>query len=173
MVELVEHVRRAVTQMDGAGPEDRPTYFEIVTAVALLRFARAEVDLAVLEVGLGGRLDSTNVCNPLVTAITSISFDHMEQLGDSVEAIAREKAGIIKSGVPVVNGETDPAAVRVIREMAQSAAAPVFQRGIDFDFTRHEAELNENDWPIESFDYHRSGSETRERLSLRCPAPIR
>ena len=77
---------------------NRPTYFEIITALALLRFAEHRVDAAVLEVGLGGRLDSTNVCQPLVSVITSISFDHTQQLGNTLAAIAAEKAGIIKPG---------------------------------------------------------------------------
>ena len=73
-----------------------------------LHFVERQVDAAVLEVGLGGRLDSTNVCLPAVSVITSISFDHMKQLGNTLAAIAREKAGIIKPGVPVVCGVTDP-----------------------------------------------------------------
>ena len=86
------------------GSEQGPTYFEIVTALALLHFARRQVDVAVLEVGLGGRLDSTNICQPLVSVITSISFDHTRQLGNTLAAIAGEKAGIIKPGATVVSG---------------------------------------------------------------------
>ncbi len=85
-------------------PSDGPTYFEITTAMALVHFVEHQVDAAVLEVGLGGRLDSTNVCLPVVSVITSISFDHMRQLGNTLASIAREKAGIIKPGVPVVCG---------------------------------------------------------------------
>ena len=81
-----------------------PTYFEVTTAVAMLYFARRKVDLAVLEVGMGGRLDSTNVCRPAVTVITSVSLDHTRELGDTLSQIAKEKAGIIKQGVPVVSG---------------------------------------------------------------------
>src|SRR4029077_12702648 len=77
---------------------NRPTYFEIVTALAILSFVDSGVDAAVLEVGLGGRLDSTNVCKPRVSVITSISFDHTQQLGNTLAAIAGEKAGIIKPG---------------------------------------------------------------------------
>ena len=84
-----------------------PTYFEVTTAMALVQFARRRVDAAVIEVGLGGRLDSTNVCQPVVSVITSISFDHMKQLGNTLASIAGEKAGIIKPGVPVVSGVTD------------------------------------------------------------------
>ena len=78
------------------GASSRPTYFEILTAMALLHFAARGAQAAVLEVGMGGRLDSTNVCQPLVSVITSISFDHTQQLGNTLAAIAGEKAGIIK-----------------------------------------------------------------------------
>ena len=102
LVELIERVWPAVSAMDrcadqGDGP-GRPTYFEITTAMALVQFARRAVDAAVLEVGMGGRLDSTNVCPTIASVITSISFDHTKQLGNTLESIAREKAGIIKPG---------------------------------------------------------------------------
>ena len=80
--------------------------------MALAHFAARSADAAVLEVGLGGRLDSTNVCQPRVAVITSISFDHVQQLGATLEAIASEKAGIIKPGVPVVSGVTGPGRAR-------------------------------------------------------------
>jgi dihydrofolate synthase / folylpolyglutamate synthase len=104
------------------------TYFEAATALAFCAFAEAGVDVAVLEVGLGGRLDATNLCRPLATAITTISLDHTDLLGDSVAAIAREKAGIAKAGVPLYLGdlgEGGRAAEVVIREVAAAAGAPV------------------------------------------------
>ena len=106
---LLARCGRSVAAMDATCPADahesnRPTYFEIITALALLRFADQRVDAAVLEVGMGGRLDSTNVCRPLVSVITSISFDHTQQLGKTLAAIAGEKAGIIKPRTPVVSG---------------------------------------------------------------------
>ena len=116
LIELVERI--AAVLADGRRcrgdrqTRTRPTYFEIVTALALLQFAEQRVDAAVLEVGLGGRLDSTNVCQPLVSVITSISFDHTQQLGNTLAAIAGEKAGIIKPGVPVVSGVIDRRAAR-------------------------------------------------------------
>src|SRR5206468_3553795 len=82
------------------------TFFEIATALGFLHFVRRRVDVAVLEVGLGGRFDSTNVCRPLVSVITSISLDHTQQLGTRLASIAREKAGIIKPGTPTVSGVT-------------------------------------------------------------------
>jgi dihydrofolate synthase/folylpolyglutamate synthase len=110
-----------------------PTFFEITTAMAMLHFARQRVDAAVLEVGLGGRLDSTNVCRPAVCGITSISFDHMKQLGNTLGAIAREKAGIIKPGVPVVSGVVADEPRQVISAVAAACGAPLVQRGRDFD----------------------------------------
>jgi dihydrofolate synthase / folylpolyglutamate synthase len=111
-----------------------PTYFEIITAAALCHFARRRVDAAVLEVGLGGRLDSTNVCTPAVSIITSISFDHTKQLGDTLAAIAAEKAGIIKPGVPVVSGVTGEEPRAVVREIARQNGCRLVELGEDFDF---------------------------------------
>src|SRR4029450_6151885 len=96
-----------------------PTFFEVGTAVGFLHFLRQGVDIAVIEVGLGGRFDSTNVITPLVSVITSISLDHTQFLGDTVEQIAFEKAGIIKPGVPVVSGVTEPGPREVIERVAE------------------------------------------------------
>jgi dihydrofolate synthase/folylpolyglutamate synthase len=103
----------------------QPTFFEVTTAVAFEWFRRAAVELAVIEVGLGGRLDATNVINPEVTAITSIAYDHQRYLGNDLASIAREKAGIIKRGVPIVVGEVDAQAFSVIDEVARSNQAPL------------------------------------------------
>jgi len=108
------------------------TWFEVLTCVAFLHFLRAKVDIAVLETGLGGRLDATNVCRPLLTVITSISLDHMAVLGDTITKIAGEKAGIIKRGIPVVSGATHPSARRVIRAAAMRHRAPLLELGRDF-----------------------------------------
>jgi dihydrofolate synthase/folylpolyglutamate synthase len=128
-------VAPAVDRLD-ARARDRggrgPTWFEAVTAIAMLAFARGEVDIAVLETGLGGRLDATNVSHPLVSVITSISLDHMRQLGRTVTAIAGEKAGIIKRGCPVVSGATSPHAARVIAATAARRHARLFRLGHDF-----------------------------------------
>ena len=119
---------------DEATSDAGPTYFEITTAIALLHFVERHVDAAVLEVGLGGRLDSTNVCLPVVSVITSISFDHMRQLGNTLASIAREKAGIIKPGVPVVCGVIDPEPQAVIAQIAREHGCRLIQLGRDFDF---------------------------------------
>ena len=110
------------------------TYFELTTLFAFEYFARKKVDVAILEVGLGGRLDATNVCLPTVTILTNISFDHVEQLGPTLEAIAGEKAGIIKSGIPVVAGLESEAAQRVIQREAEAVGAPCFFLGEHFSF---------------------------------------
>jgi dihydrofolate synthase/folylpolyglutamate synthase len=108
------------------------TFFEITTAAAMLFFSQESVDFAVLEVGLGGRLDSTNVCEPVACVITNISLDHTKQLGKTIDKIAREKAGIIKPNVPVVNGSLEPDAVRAIEEIASERSARLYQMGDDF-----------------------------------------
>ena len=107
---------------------DRPlTTFEFLTCCAFRYFADQKVDIAVIEVGLGGKLDATNVINPLVTIITSISLDHQRYLGNSLRQIAREKAGIIKEHVPVISGVTCEAAARVIHKQAKDVGAPLME----------------------------------------------
>jgi dihydrofolate synthase/folylpolyglutamate synthase len=102
-----------------------PSFFEITTALAFHYFAQEQVDIAVIEVGMGGRLDSTNIVQPVVTAITSISLDHTQFLGDTLELIAKEKAGIIKENIPVVLGEIPFGARQEIIEIAQLKNAPL------------------------------------------------
>lgn len=118
-------LRRLAARID-ALPEARPaSYFEVTTALAFALFAARGVDWAVVETGLGGRLDSTNVLRPRATCVTSIGLDHATFLGDSVEAIAREKAGIFKRGVPAVLGERDPSVRGVLAGVAGAVGAPV------------------------------------------------
>jgi dihydrofolate synthase/folylpolyglutamate synthase len=133
-VALAARLQDAAERLDSV--DGGPTFFEITTAIAFLHFAESQVDAAVLEVGLGGRLDSTNVCRPEVSIITSISFDHMKQLGNTLAAIAGEKAGIIKPGVPVVSGVVNAEPRQVIASKAREAGARLYQRGVDFDFAR-------------------------------------
>ncbi|MGQ0504442.1 MAG: bifunctional folylpolyglutamate synthase/dihydrofolate synthase [Myxococcaceae bacterium] len=115
-----------VLQRDSSAAE--LTYFEFITLVAFWHFAQERVDALVLEVGLGGRLDATNAATPVVTAITPISFDHMEYLGNTLEAIAGEKAGIFKPGVPAVTSRQPPEALRALREKG-----PLRLEGEDFE----------------------------------------
>jgi dihydrofolate synthase/folylpolyglutamate synthase len=107
------------------------TFFEATTALAFLCFAEADVDLAVVEVGLGGRLDSTNVVDPLATAVTNVARDHVEYLGESLEEIAWEKAGIFKPGVPAVIGETASGPREVLRRRAAEVGAPLTEVDAD------------------------------------------
>ncbi len=107
-------------------PEDHPSFFEFMTAMAFLQFERKGCDLSLIEVGMGGRLDATNVVVPEIAVITSISLDHCEMLGDTIEKIAAEKGGIIKPGRPVVLGNLPDAAERVIRGLAGDAGAPLY-----------------------------------------------
>lgn len=121
---LMEPVADAVEQLRGQGI--RPTEFEIGTALAFLFFAREKVDIAVIEVGLGGRLDPTNVIHPLVSVIAAIGLDHTKVLGSTLEAIAGEKAGIIKQGVPVVLSAQNKASVRrVVEDRCLELGAPL------------------------------------------------
>ena len=122
--------------------EDKITYFEFTTALGLLWFEQSGVDLVLLETGLGGRLDATNIVTPLVSVITSISMDHELYLGDSLVAVAGEKAGIIKEEIPVVSGATDPEAAAVIRQVCEEKNAPLYELCQDFDCV----ENDDNTW---------------------------
>ena len=120
IVRYTAELKDAALRASGGDPELHPTFFEFMTAMALLHFAREDVDAAVIEVGLGGRLDSTNIVTPAVSVITSIGLDHCEQLGDTLAKVAGEKAGIIKHGVPVVLGRIQPEAEAPILEAAKA-----------------------------------------------------
>jgi dihydrofolate synthase/folylpolyglutamate synthase len=122
---LRDAVGRVQAGVESLTIDPPPTFFECTTAAAFELFRRAAIDIAVLEVGLGGRLDATNVVAPIATAITSIDFDHQAQLGNSLESIAREKAGIIKPRVPVVCGPLPAEAERVVRETCVERGAPL------------------------------------------------
>ncbi|HUW79812.1 MAG TPA: folylpolyglutamate synthase/dihydrofolate synthase family protein [Acidocella sp.] len=127
-----EALAQVLDEIEAVNEGNQITVFEAITAAAFLLFARVDADLCVVEVGLGGRLDATNVVAPAACAITSISMDHQDFLGDTLEVIAAEKAGIIKSGVPVVVGEQAiPAMARILGEASQ-VGAPVLLRGRDW-----------------------------------------
>jgi dihydrofolate synthase/folylpolyglutamate synthase len=172
--DLIERVRPVVAELDEHAAAEipsshGPTYFEVVTAMALVYFADRRVDWAVLEVGLGGRLDSTNVCLPAVSVITSISFDHMRQLGNTLSAIAAEKAGIIKPGVPVISGVTNPEARDVIRSIATERGCKLRERGVDFDAAA--APGSNGDARASAIDFRQCGA--RDRLELAgVPLPL-
>lgn len=117
------------------------TFFEATTAMALLAFRRGQVEIGVLETGLGGRLDATNIIQPILTLVTPVSYDHQEHLGSDLAAIAAEKAGIIKPGVPVVIGRQPAAAAAVLLERAAQLSAPVCLAGRDYRHSGTQADL--------------------------------
>ena len=123
MAHLVAAVKPVVEQADADEGLFPPSFFEVYTAMAFSYFAEQNVDLAIFEVGLGGRLDATNIIKPLVCAITTLGLDHTNVLGETIEEIAREKAGIIKPGVPVVVAQNPPEALDVIRRQATEQGA--------------------------------------------------
>lgn len=139
--EVFDQIQPAIDSLDdefAARDERGLTFFEIITATGFQHFANQKVDVVVLEVGLGGRLDSTNVCQPAVSIITNISLDHVKQLGGTITKIATEKAGIIKPGVPVVSGALHPEAIEVIKDVAADRGAHLFQLERDLHVTRNE-----------------------------------
>ncbi len=140
--------------------ERQITYFEFTTALALLWFAAESVDIAILEVGLGGRLDATNVITPFVSVITNVSMDHEAHLGNTLTQVASEKAGIIKSGVPVVSGVAYDESFDVVSEICLERGAPLYLLGRDFHVKRHDDR---------SWDYE--GVSGKKRQSL--PPPMK
>jgi dihydrofolate synthase/folylpolyglutamate synthase len=128
---------RRVAEAEGklSDEEGEPTFFELMTAMGFVYFAEQAVDVAVVEVGLGGRLDSTNVIVPEVCAITSLSLDHTQILGSTVEKIAKEKAGIFKPGVPVVSAMQKPSVLEVLRREAEHVGAPLRSLGEEIEFS--------------------------------------
>ncbi len=133
VVDLAKRVRAAcrLPRVEGLC-EMNPTFFEVTTAMAFTYFAEEGVDIAVVEVGMGGRLDSTNVIRPLVSVITNIDLEHTEFLGGTLEQIAREKAGIVKHGVPLVTGVVQQEAINVIESAAALQQARILRLGKDF-----------------------------------------
>jgi dihydrofolate synthase / folylpolyglutamate synthase len=130
VVELAEEVRRRTEAANVP-----LTFFEFVTVMAFVHFARRHVEVAVVEVGLGGRLDATNVVTPMVSVITTISKDHEAYLGPDERSIAREKGGIIKLAIPVICGKISPQVAELLRAMAGEHRAPVYFLGTDFGFS--------------------------------------
>lgn len=141
-VDVAAHVAEAVAALEREGDGLAATYFEAATAMAWEFFARRGVQLAVLEVGLGGRLDATNVCRPQVVAITNVSRDHTALLGETPAEIAFEKAGVVKPGVPVISGVSDREAATVVRRICHDQAAPLTEIEDRYNVARHEAEAS-------------------------------
>ena len=148
-----------------------PSFFEMTMGMAFEHFAREKVDVAVVEVGMGGRLDSTNIISPDLTIITNIGLDHTMFLGDTLEAIAREKAGIIKTGVPVVVGRYQAETADVFREKAREVNAPLMFAGEVFDLVESAVQANEqlitvvSDRVTETFALPLTGAAQQENLT--------
>jgi dihydrofolate synthase/folylpolyglutamate synthase len=127
--------KMAKTHSTSSGQADPPTFFEIFTTMAFLYFVDKKVDIAVVETGLGGRLDSTNVLEPAVVGITSISIDHQNLLGKTIDCIAKEKAGVIKKGIPIITVPQEASAMKEIKKQALAVKAPLSVTGKDIDFS--------------------------------------
>jgi len=133
--EMLGLLNRIYAPVEKISKSEKVTFFEIMTALAFMHFVDSDVDIAVIETGMGGRLDSTNVIRPEVVGITSLSIDHQYQLGETIGSIAKEKAGVFKRGVPVVTVEQDPDAMRVLKSCASAVRAPFSVTGDDIDFS--------------------------------------
>jgi len=128
-------VFREIAEVEPSIKQGPATFFEILTAAAFKYFADQAVDIAILETGLGGRLDAVSVVNPMICGITRIGLDHTHLLGEEIEQIAREKAGIIKPGTPVFSVDQDPKAAKVLSEVAEELQSPIAYTGKDVDFS--------------------------------------
>lgn len=168
IVAFVNELRPVAEKAAAFAADEHATFFEFMTAMAFLHFQRRQVDVAVIEVGMGGRLDATNVVTPEVSVITSIGLDHCAELGDTVELIAREKAGIIKPGKPVVIGRMPDGAERVIREVAAAQGSPVHS-------VREVFGENIADYPATNLegDYQRWNAATASLAARLLPAGLR
>ncbi len=158
-------LRPVAERVSAHQPDDHPSFFEFMTAMAFLQFARRGCDIGIVEVGMGGRLDATNVITPEVSVITSISMDHCEFLGDSLGQIAGEKAGIIKPGRPVVIGRMPAEAEQVIRAKARAENAPVISVADVFG-----AELDRYPHTNLEGDYQRWNAATATLVARTLPA---
>jgi len=133
--EMLGLMNRVHAPVEKVSKTDTLTFFEIMTALAFLYFLDKAIDIGVIETGMGGRLDSTNVIEPKVIGITSLSIDHIQQLGNTIDRIAKEKAGVFKPGVPIVTVQQEPAAMQVLKSHANAVKAPLSVTGQDIDFS--------------------------------------
>ncbi len=155
-----KYVKAFVAQNSPLFEDIQPSFFEMTVAMAFDYFATEGVDIAVIEVGLGGRLDSTNIISPLVSVITNISFDHTDMLGNTLPLIANEKAGIIKPHTPVVIGEEQAETTPVFLEKAAECAAPIYFASQNFD-----VQLVENDLEFSFFEVKHKDVDQKENIS--------
>ena len=159
LAELVEEIRPVLEKATNRPEFGSPTEFEVGTALAFRYFAEENVDIALIEVGLGGRLDATNILKPVVVGLTHIDLDHQEYLGDDLASIAWEKAGIIKRGTPIICAESDMEVEKVIRQRAQHQKAPLFRIGQEINYRL----IN---WGIEGTDVELGWEEAPEQYRL-------
>ena len=177
MARITDQIRPVVDKIKDLGePSLLPTTYELATAIAFLFFKEREVDIAVLEVGLGGRLDAVNVARPAVSVITPISLDHTQVLGDTIAAIAEEKAGIIKSETPVVVAPQSDEAMEVIRRvaLARRAALQVVGNSV-YVSTHHLPEVvsDEAGLPIyQAFSLAYEGTDDQPGGKVRVKLPL-
>jgi len=160
LIELVEEIKPAVAKIP------KLTTFEITTALGFLAYARNNVNAAVIEVGLGGRLDATNIVMPKVSVITSLSYDHMAVLGDTLTKIAGEKAGIIKEGVPVVSAPQKEEALEVVERVAKLRGCEFTLVGRDVKFERLNSSLDGQSFHLSSFLFHGQQSQFDASIPL-------
>lgn len=132
-VQLVERLRPLITELQALTPQNTPTFFDVLTAMALLLFREMGVDVSIVETGLGGRLDSTNIVQPAVSCITALELEHTDKLGASLTQIANEKAGIIKPDTPVVVGELPPEGLAVIEARGRARGSKLIRLGKEFE----------------------------------------
>ncbi|RKY30576.1 MAG: bifunctional folylpolyglutamate synthase/dihydrofolate synthase, partial [Candidatus Omnitrophota bacterium] len=142
VVTIVEKFKPYLESLRYSPQWGKLTFFEVYTALALYFFCQQNLDFTILEVGLGGRLDATNVVTPLVSVITHIGYDHTQKLGKRLKDIAYEKAGIIKEGIPVVSSWQRPAVLEVIKNRAKALNAPLYILGKEFNFSRARVKSN-------------------------------
>lgn len=166
LVDLVDEIKPYVAAIP------RLTTFEITTALAFLYFARKEVDIAVIEVGLGGRLDATNVLTPIVSVITALYLEHTYVLGDTLPEIAAEKAGIIKPGVPVVLAPQRESTGEVVAEIAARQDSPLTLLGVDYQYKRVEASLDGQIFTIENTGGAQLANQEKLNIHLLGPHQI-
>ncbi|MFK7779241.1 MAG: folylpolyglutamate synthase/dihydrofolate synthase family protein, partial [Gimesia sp.] len=166
LIKLVAELSQAVELMDHDPGKMSPTFFELTTALAWMHFKQRQVDFAVMEVGLGGRLDSTNICEPLATLVTNISYDHTALLGNTIEQITGEKAGIIKSGIPVFSAVTQPEAITVLEKVCDEKQALLYL--LNRDFFWKSVNKTENKAPQSSIG-STQGQFTQQAIQVKTP----
>ncbi|MFG6118985.1 bifunctional folylpolyglutamate synthase/dihydrofolate synthase [Thalassobacillus sp. B23F22_16] len=158
-VHLVETIKPLAEEL-GVTPLGEPTEFEVITAMAIVYFQKAQLDFVIMETGLGGRFDSTNIIQPVVAAITNVGLDHMNILGNSYEKIATEKAGIIKKHVPAVTAVENDAAIHVIEERARMMETELYRLNKEF-FVKHHYSNEEG----EHFTFHANQFDSNDLIS--------